>query len=100
MKKYAFLILAHTDPIHLQKLVYSLDFEHFDIYIHIDKKQDITKFQFDQYTLKYSELFIIQDREFVYWGDISIVHATVTLPPLKSSADFEVGASCSIALMG
>lgn len=79
MKKYAFLILAHTDPIHLQKLVYSLDFEHFDIYIHIDKKQDITKFQFDQYTLKYSELFIIQDREFVYWGDISIVHATLNM---------------------
>lgn len=79
MKKYAFLILAHADPIHLRKLVYSLDFEHFDIYIHIDKKQDITSFQFGKYTLKHSDLFIIEDRVSVHWGDISVVHATLKM---------------------
>ena len=79
MKKYALLILGHTDPSHMRRLIYSLDYEHFDIYVHIDKRQDISKFHFERYILNFSKLFVITDRIPVYWGDISIVYATLEM---------------------
>lgn len=79
LKKYALLILAHTDPVHLRRLIYSLDYEHFDIYVHIDKKQDVSQFHFENYALNSSELFVIKDTVPIYWGDISIVNATLTM---------------------
>lgn len=79
MKKYAFLILAHTDPVQLKRLVHALDYEYFDFFIHIDKKQNIDSFEFEKYVLKYSKLFILENRETIYWGDISIVNATLSM---------------------
>jgi len=42
-KKIAFLIAAHSDPPHLQRLVNALD-AHAEFFIHIDKKQPIAPF--------------------------------------------------------
>lgn len=78
-QKIAFLILAHNDPKMLSALVHALDYERFDIYIHVDAKSDINLFNFSYYNLRYSKLFILDNRERVYWGDYSIVQATLNM---------------------
>ena len=77
--KCAFLILAHTDPVQLRRLVHALDYPNFDVFIHVDLKQDIRSFEFDQYSLRYSKLTVLDNRYRVFWGDISIVHATLAM---------------------
>ncbi len=79
MDKYAVLILAHSDPAQLRRLIYSLDSEYFDIFVHVDKKIDISQFCFQEYTLRHSELHVLDNRVKVYWGDISIVTATLNM---------------------
>lgn len=77
--KIAFLIAAHGDPTVLKRLVYALDYEKFDIYIHIDKKSDISAFGFDSYSLKHSRLTVLDDRVKVYWAGISQVDALLKM---------------------
>ncbi|OYU55456.1 MAG: glycosyl transferase [Chitinophagaceae bacterium BSSC1] len=70
----AYLILAHANPKQLERLVDRLAFPGVDIYIHIDKKADITHFEF----LKQRPyLFFVKERVKVAWGAYSIVQATV-----------------------
>lgn len=77
--KYAFLILAHTDPQQLSRLVHALDDPRFDIFIHVDAKSDISVFEFEKYALRYSKMFVLRQRYSVFWGDISIVDATLAM---------------------
>lgn len=43
--KIAYLIAAHTDPLHLRRLISALEIpEVTDFYIHIDKRVDIAAF--------------------------------------------------------
>ncbi|MBQ7230951.1 MAG: hypothetical protein IJX04_08670 [Oscillospiraceae bacterium] len=77
--KYAFLILAHTDPQQLRRLVHALDDPRFDVFIHVDAKSDIADFEFEKYALRHSRLTVLQKRYRLYWGDISIVRATLAL---------------------
>lgn len=77
--RMCFLILAHNDIKMLKKLIQSLDFEMFDIYVHIDKKSPINNYQFSDLNLKYSNCYFLNERINVYWGDISIVEATLQL---------------------
>lgn len=76
MDKIAFLILAHTDKNQLKRLIKSLDYSNFDIYVHIDLKSSII---LDDLVLKYSCLYIIKNRIDVEWGKISIVNATLVM---------------------
>lgn len=77
--KYAFLILAHTDPNQLFALVESLDDWQFDIYIHLDAKANINEFlQVLEITNK-SEVKILDERYDVKWGDIIMVKAMLDL---------------------
>lgn len=78
-RKIAILIAAHNDPAVLKRLVYALDYEKFDIYIHVDKKSDISSYDFSSYKLKYSALRILENRVKVYWGDISQVYALLNM---------------------
>lgn len=78
-RKIAFLIAAHGDPAALKRLVYALDYEKFDIYIHVDKKSDISAFGFSSYKLKHSSLDVLENRVKVYWGDISQVYALLNM---------------------
>lgn len=78
-EKMAFLILAHNDPKHLKKLIYTLDYPMFDIYVHVDAKVDISQFGFDDYHLEYSNLYVLDNRVKVYWADYSVVQATIIL---------------------
>lgn len=86
MKKIAFLILAHEDPKHLRKLVEALNFNS-DIYIHIDKKADISKFKVE---IQYPNVFFIEDRIAVSWAGISMVDALMKLiqETLKQSENY------------
>lgn len=44
MLKHAYLIMAHNDPYVFHKLISLLDDERNDIFVHIDKKSDLSRF--------------------------------------------------------
>lgn len=75
MMKHAYLILAHSDFQLLEYLLMALDDVRNDIYVHIDKK--VTKVP--QLTCKYSNLYVLDNREKVYWGSLSMVKAEYQL---------------------
>ena len=75
--KHAYLILAHADPKHLQNLINAIDDKRNDIFIHIDKKSDIS--QFRHITFNKSNLVFLSDRVDVFWGDPSQINAEYTL---------------------
>ncbi len=75
MKKIAYLILAHSDPKHLNSLVKELNYN-CDVYIHIDKKCDIDRFKS---TIISDNIFFIEKRININWGDISMIDAEMNL---------------------
>ncbi|MAC96403.1 MAG: hypothetical protein CMC96_12985 [Flavobacteriales bacterium] len=75
MKKLAFLILAHNDPIHLNKLIKALNYNA-DFYVHIDKKTEIEKFQ---ELISCENVFFIKNRLSVSWAGISMIDALMNL---------------------
>lgn len=73
--KHAYLILAHQDFELLACLLRALDDPRNDIFIHIDKKvNDLPAF-----SLQDSELYFLDDRIDVRWGDVSVVEAELLL---------------------
>ena len=76
--KYAFLILAHNDPVHLRQLVDALDDERFDIYIHLDSKVDDKPYR-DASRQRSSTVRFIDDRFDIRWGGITMVRAMIAL---------------------
>lgn len=72
--KLAHLILAHSQPEQLERLVLSLQHPDADFYIHIDQKTDLEPFRNLQ---KHPNVYFINKREKVYWGAYSIVKATL-----------------------
>lgn len=79
MKKIAFLILAHIDVEQLHRLIYALDDNRFDIYVHIDKKKNLDEFNLNRILMKDGHLYVCPERYRVIWGDISIVDATLAM---------------------
>ena len=77
--KFAFLILAHEDPVHLRRLIHALDDPHFDVYVHIAANGDLAVYGFDAYQLRHSRLTVLEERFRTYWGDISLVDAMLAL---------------------
>ena len=75
--KHAFLIIAHNEPELLKILISMLDHQDCDIYLHIDKKADMT--QFSGIETHYSDLHIIEDRINVKWGDYSQIRTEIKL---------------------
>ena len=73
--KLAHLILAHTEPKQLERLVQRLEHDDADIYIHLDKKTNIQPFN---HLTNYKNVFFIKNRVKVYWGTYTIVHATLS----------------------
>ena len=72
---HAYLIIAHTNWRQLQKLVTLIDDERNDIYIHIDKKSNISGLHL---STRFSKLVFV-DRKNVYWGDVSLINIELTL---------------------
>lgn len=85
--RFAYLIMAHNEPELFGILMNLLDDERNDIYVHIDKKADISLF--DKFKLKRSRLYFI-DRMSVYWGDESQVKAEFALlRAAQSNGDYD-----------
>jgi hypothetical protein len=72
--KIAHLILCHSNPNQLSRLVKRLMHEDAHFYIHLDKKTDIAPFLF---LAEMPRVFFVKKREKVYWGSYSIVQATL-----------------------
>jgi len=77
--KVAFLILAHTDPTQLKRLLNSLDYPGFDLYVHVDAKSNPEEFGLSELSLQHSRLFVMDNRRSIFWGDISILEATLDM---------------------
>lgn len=73
--KIAFLISAHTDAAHLQRLIHSLP-EGSAFYIHIDRKSNITPFR---RILTSPQVHFISHRVNVVWGSINEVEYQMEL---------------------
>jgi len=72
--KIAHLILAHTGPAQLARLLRRLKHSQADCYIHLDLKANIKEFLF---LAEDNQVFFVEKREQVKWGAYSIVQATV-----------------------
>ncbi|MBS9394512.1 MAG: beta-1,6-N-acetylglucosaminyltransferase [Dolichospermum sp. LBC05a] len=75
MLKIAYLVLAHHDPIHLERLVKAIDYKS-HIFIHLDKKTNIDKYI---HIANMNSVDFISERIKVYWGSISQVKAILNL---------------------
>lgn len=72
--KIVFLILAHKDPDHLQRLIQAISTPNTACYIHLDKKSDMSEF----IQLECSNVHFIKNRLPIYY-DYSLVEATLRL---------------------
>lgn len=79
--RIAYLILAHNNPAHLQRLVQRLAGPDAAIYVHLDAKSDMDAFAFLAPTVQFCER-----RVDCAWGDISLVDATLALMTFAASA--------------
>ena len=82
----AYLILAHADPLHLQRLTAKLSIEGAVIFIHVDKKSDLKKFQH----IQEPRIIFINARVPVYWGDFSQVQAILNLLDAALTSKFDI----------
>jgi hypothetical protein len=72
--RIAHLILAHKNPAQLERLINVLAHPSFDIYIHLDKKTDITPFR---YLAEKPNVFLVAERAPVYWAGYGTIQATI-----------------------
>lgn len=93
--KIAYLILTHTDPSQLERLVNAINYN-CNIFIHLDKKTDLIEYTKD-IALPENAIFI-SDRVNVNWGGFSMVHATLNL--IKSALETEEEFSHLVFLSG
>ena len=73
--KIAYLILAHDNPSHLRRLVGAITSPSSVCFIHIDIKSNIMDFL----PIASENVILIDKRLAVYWGDFSMVEATLIL---------------------
>lgn len=78
MNRHAYLILAHTHPHQLKKLLAAIDDERNDIYIHLDQKADFS-YEDLMGACKMANLVFIYPRIPVNWGGVSIIRAEMAL---------------------
>lgn len=103
--KIAYLIVAHNNPAHLQRLITALSSSSASFYVHIDKKSTIDPFL----DIQGDRIHFTQARVPVFWGDFSQVEATLVLlrsallDPVRSDrfvllsgADYPLRSACSI----
>ena len=86
MLKIAYLILAHHDSNHLERLIKAINYKA-HIFIHLDKKTSIDSYQ---HIANIESVTFISNRVKVYWGGISMVTAILSLieAALTSEEDF------------
>lgn len=78
MKKHAYLIMAHTQPELLKKLVELLDDERNDIYLHIDSKAKTFPLEKIRAAVKRANCIFTEHTD-VTWGSYSQIHCEMVL---------------------
>lgn len=78
MKKHAYLIMAHTQPELLKKLLELLDDERNDIYLHIDSKAKDYPLEEIAGMLKHAKC-VFTERTDVQWGSYSQINCEMVL---------------------
>ena len=73
--RLANIIIAHKNPSQLERLIKKLKHPRFDFYIHIDKKVDISTFE---YLGEIDGVYFIQNRLKCNWGGFSTLEAMVS----------------------
>lgn len=79
MKKIAYLILCHKNVEQVDGLIHSLGDESVDVYIHVDKKNDLL---YRELCLRFQNergIYILSERIAVSWGGFSQVEAILRL---------------------
>lgn len=76
--KHAYLILAHSHPAQLRKLLCLLDDPRNDLFVHIDRKAQFGPETFPD-CVRHSGLHFITPRISVHWGGVSIMRAELAL---------------------
>ena len=72
--RIAHLILTHSDPEHLKRMIKRLQHPKADFFIHVDLKTDITPFL---HLENLGQVNFVRPRVQVHWGGYSIVEATL-----------------------
>lgn len=85
----AYLILAHSSPTLVGRLIDALDSSGVHFFIHIDKKVELNEFK--NYTARKPNVHYVENRIKVFWGGFSMVEATLNLmqEAIKSGNDFK-----------
>ena len=73
--KICYLILAHNNPSHFDRLINAISYDRNSVYVHIDLKSSISEFL----PAAAENVVFIKERVSVYWGGYSIVWATLNL---------------------
>jgi hypothetical protein len=71
--KISFLILAHDNYLHLERLINALQDENVRFYVHIDKKSELPD------NIGQKNVLILKNRVAVYWCGYSTIEATLNL---------------------
>lgn len=79
MKKHAYLIIAHNEPVVLRTLLEALDDVRNDIFLHIDSRAIDLFDEFSGLKLEKGQLYVLDNRMAVHWGDISQVEVEYRL---------------------
>lgn len=74
--KIAYLILAHTNPSQLHRLVSIISSDNVYVYINIDKKADLS-LEYFKMARDIKNLFFIENRISINWGAFSMIQATL-----------------------
>lgn len=77
--RHAYLIISHNEYNVLKTLLFMLDDERNDIYLHIDRRSTELFKQVCLLKVQKAQLFILPTRNEVYWGDISQVETEYLL---------------------
>lgn len=88
--KIAYLILAHTDPHQLRRLIQALSVDgQVSFYVHIDARQDLSNFRKE--VSDQSNVFFLGERKKIYWAGFSICEAEKLLlkEALSSKVEFD-----------
>ena len=75
-----YLVLAHKNPDQLYRMITALNDNVSHFFIHIDAKSPIAPFKEH---LQGLPVYFIDKRECCFWGDFSIVRATIILYPYE-----------------
>lgn len=81
--KFAYLIIAHNEPVIFDRLVHLLDDERNDIYVHVDSRSD--EGLFTGVSLSKANIYFMPQRRQVYWGGESQVKLELDLMEFAKS---------------